>query len=65
MNIIERISAYIQKTKMGNLDRYEMDMDELLFLKRECNRGDSIDALILAFDYGRAKGYRAARRASK
>lgn len=65
MNIIRRIEAYIQRTAMKNLDRYEMDMEELLFLKHECMRGEPIDALILAFDYGRAKGYRAARRAMK
>lgn len=65
MNTVQRIKAYIRRTQAGNLDRYEMDMDELLYLKHECMRGDPVDAIILAFDYGRAKGYRAARRSMK
>lgn len=65
MNIQQGIEAYIQKTRMGNLDRYDMRMDEIIFLKRLIEVDKPYVALSLAFEYGRAKGYRAARRATR
>ena len=40
---------------------YQMNFAELAAL-REFLKSDGINAICLAFDYGRAKGYRAARR---
>lgn len=67
---IERLTAmrrYIEKTGGGLVDatsRYQMNFGELMALK-ELVGGSVLDALILAFEYGKAKGYRAARNEAK
>jgi len=60
MDTIPRIWKYIAKEKIANSIRYQMDLDELLDLK-ELGYTRPHDALCLAFDYGRAKGHRAAK----
>lgn len=66
----ERLASmcrYIDKTG-GNdeegADRYQMSFGELTAL-REFFESAGVNAICLAFDYGRAKGYRAAQSAAR
>ncbi len=64
MSEIEKIKQYIDRTKMDKGTRYEMSFNEALTLAREANlSGDdsAFTAITLAFSYGKAKGYRAAK----
>lgn len=55
----ERIERYIQRTKFkSNAKNYGMRTSEWLAL---CRMIDTAKALGLAFQYGKAKGYRAAK----
>lgn len=58
MSEIEKMKRYIERTNAKVSDRYEMDLLEARELKREA---DLTNAIYLAFLYGRAKGYRAAK----
>lgn len=58
MSEIEKMKRYIARTNINISDRYELDLLEVKGLKKEA---DLTDALYLAFLYGRAKGYRAAK----
>ena len=58
----EKMERYIDNTKIENADRYDIDYKEVTALNR---MNDSLDAVILAFLYGRAKGYRAGRKEVK
>ena len=63
MSEIEKMKRYIERTRMKRADNYVMVYPEAreLFRKAE-NEADSLfDVISLAFDYGRAKGYRAAK----
>lgn len=54
MTDVEKIRRYIERTGVKFPAAYDMNMGEL-----DALRGMSIfEALYLAFDYGRAKGYR-------
>ena len=59
---IEKINKYINNTRMPAelSDRYRMDPKELLAIVEKC-KGNAHAAALLAFTYGKAKGYRAAR----
>lgn len=62
MSAIEKIKRYIERThiKPSTKIRYQMHMDEMLALKAVAHeRG--IDSIVLAFEFGEAKGYRAAK----
>ena len=63
MSEIEKMKRYIERTKLDKSDRFHMDMVEALALAHQA-RG-SVDLLIevitLAFNYGKAKGHRAAK----
>ena len=57
---------YIDKTGSNDeegADRYQMNFGELTAL-REFFENAGVNAICLAFDYGRAKGYRAAQNAA-
>ena len=58
MTEIEKMKRYIARTNVNASDRYDMDLLEAHALNRE---PDITDAVYLAFLYGRAKGYRAAK----
>lgn len=60
MSEIEKMKRYIERTNTGELSRYELGLLEVQALRRESVQAD---ALYLAFLYGRAKGYRAAKAA--
>lgn len=56
------MDAYIQKTKMGDTTRYELSLGELQVMRNILLSGKTVEAFELAFNYGRAKGYRMAKR---
>lgn len=59
MSEIEKIKRYIDKTKFNN-DRYSLLFDETIKMAHFAD-DSPIEAVLLAFNYGRAKGYRAAK----
>ena len=66
MSELERIRKYIDKTKCRD-DRYDVTISEINLLARFSVDGHPVEAVILAFDilafdYGRAKGYRKGRK---
>ena len=65
MTKIEQMERYIQLTPMESFDRYEMMMDELFELYELASSHLTYEAFSLAFRFGRAKGYRAAKREEK
>lgn len=62
MSEIEKIRQYIERTNImpGIQNRYPMRWAEMMTLKAS-SPGNVADILLLAFDYGMAKGYRAAK----
>ena len=67
MSEIEKMQRYIAKIKKpfnGNR-RYDMNIQEAFALAEKAKNNDSdfptFDTVCLAFEYGRAKGYRAAK----
>lgn len=63
MTEIERIRKYVKDTKIPDdlSDWYCIDVSELTALYKD-SRKDVYASIMLAFEYGKAKGYRAARR---
>ena len=65
MSEIEKMKRYIERTKMDvkNPLQYAMNMREAFELAQMAGTGDalSIEAISIAFNYGQAKGYRAAK----
>ena len=65
MTEIEKMKRYIERTKMDvkNPIQYAMNLSEAFELaKQAINCGDlPVEMISLAFDYGKAKGYRAAK----
>ena len=60
MSDIEKMRRYIERTKMSKNNSYQMNMTEALDLAHATEE-TPIDIVCLAFDYGKAKGYRAAK----
>ena len=60
MDTIQTIVAYIRREKIRNIRYYQMNLHELMELK-ELGYTCPQEALCIAYDYGRAKGYRAAK----
>lgn len=68
MTEIEKIQQYIKRTNMKLSDpyRYAMNMSEARELAHQARDNDlPIEVISLAFDYGRAKGYRAAKKEAR
>lgn len=63
MSEIERIQQYIQRTKLPleAEDRYQLTCGEILALHQEWLE-DPFHTLFTVYNYGRAKGFRAAQR---
>jgi hypothetical protein len=62
-DIITRIlemKQYVDRTQIGNATGFQMTTKELLALAKFTNE-DLCGAVLLAFNYGRAKGYRLAK----
>lgn len=62
MHTIKQINRYINNTDMPTeiSDRYQMDPEDLIAIVRSC-RGNAYAAALLAFTFGKAKGYRAGK----
>lgn len=60
MNLLEQMEAYIRSTAIPRVTATRYDMDDLQLLAMRGCPG-FVDAICLAFRYGRAKGYRAAK----
>ena len=65
MSEIEKMKRYIERTKMNDrLDSlYRMNLAESceLTMQADASSDLSFNAICLAFNYGKAKGYRAAK----
>lgn len=63
MSEIEKMKRYIERTKLSKNNRFGLNMPEAFELAYQAyTMGDlPIEIISLAFDYGRAKGYRAAK----
>ena len=62
MSEIEKMKRYIERTKMNKSDRFCLCWPETTELVRTIHTSDdAIEVIALAFDYGKAKGYRAAK----
>ena len=57
MSEIDKIKRYIERTPKTNI-RYDAQTKELLALM---NNLSDFEAIMIAFKYGQAKGYRAAK----
>ena len=57
----EEMKYYIDKTKMRNAERYDIYMSECIAIY-DLMQFDVYRAICLAFHYGRAKGYRMAKK---
>lgn len=60
MSEMEKIQRYIDKTEFDT-SRWQMRLDELFAFRDEAEAGNLLTTICAAFDYGRAKGYRAAK----
>lgn len=60
MSTEEKMNKYIQRTGIKGAERYELMLDEVQELCQMLRAGRAFDAIVLAFNYGRAKGYRLA-----
>lgn len=56
---IEKMRAYIQRTKISNKEKYDMRVNEAKAVYT-LYQTDAFEAIALAFQFGMAKGYRAA-----
>ncbi len=62
MSEIEKMKRYIERTKMGRADNYGLVFREVVELLHTATDTNSMFEIIaLAFNYGKAKGYRAAK----
>lgn len=65
MSEIEKMQRYIKRTKLKESDTgpYKMNMVEAFELVHQARKSDTlfIEMIALAFEYGKAKGYRAAK----
>lgn len=63
MSEIEKIQRYVERMKLDVSKRYDMNMIEGLELSNAAYTAKALplEVITLAFNYGRAKGYRAAK----
>lgn len=63
MSEIEKIQRYIDRAKLNIPAKYGMSMVEGMELSKQAFDADNLplEIIILAFNYGRTKGYRAAQ----
>lgn len=60
MHTEEKMNKYIQRTGIKSAERYRLMTDEIQEIYKMFKTGRAVDAIVLAFNYGRAKGYRMA-----
>lgn len=63
MTEIEKMKKYIDRTKLNEDDRFYLDVHEAFELAYQARNSNDfpLDIINLAFKYGKAKGYRAAK----
>ena len=63
MSEIEKMKRYIERTKLDKNDRFYLDMEEAFELAIQAHESNDLplETISLAFNYGKAKGYRAAK----
>ncbi len=63
MREIEKMKRYIERTKTKKADRFYLDMAKAFELAIQTLNSDDVplEVISLAFNYGKAKGYRAAK----
>lgn len=62
MSEIEKMKRYIERTRMGKAYTYCLVYGEVVELLHTATDANSLfEVIALAFDYGKAKGYRAAK----
>ena len=63
MTEIEKMQKYIERTKLDDGGHYKIGMHEAFELARQAYKLNDlpIEIISLAFNYGKAKGYRAAK----
>ena len=64
MGEMENIRRYIRRTRQANGKLYQMNLAEMFAMARAAKDAPG-EMICLAFDYGRAKGYRGARAENK
>ena len=70
MSGLEKMSSYIKKTNIPYRTklRYSLYLSEMSAFLEQGTKGNMdnlLDAFCLSFDYGKAKGYRAGKKAAK
>ena len=70
MNKIEKIQRYIELTGLDKLPKetelaYDLKVSGIKALLALAENGEGLDAICIAFEYGRAKGYRMAKAVGK
>lgn len=70
MTEIKKMERYIERTRLGKLPNktnlaYALDMSGASELFDMTAAGNGLDAIFMAFQYGRAKGYRMAKAVGK
>ena len=63
MSEIEKMKRYIERTNLKEGDRFYLDMREAFELAIQARESNDfpLEVINLAFKYGKAKGYRAAK----
>ena len=62
MSELERIRRYVAQTAIENAGRYGIGLSEAMAIRQLADDRKLLEAIGLAFAFGRAKGYRAAKR---
>lgn len=67
MTEIEKMRRYIGRTNLAKNDRFYLDMAEAFELAIQARQSDDLplEIIALTFNYGKAKGYRAAKAESR
>lgn len=62
MSELEKIQRYIDNTNLPGLSRYQMGFHDMMGLSEI---EETFDRMVMAFEYGLAKGWRAAKASAK
>ena len=70
MNNIEKIQQYIDQSRLDKVPKetrldYDLNVYEIKELFALSENGEGLDAICIAFEYGRAKGYQMAKSVCK
>lgn len=70
MTEIEKMERYIDRSRLDKVPKetelaYDLNVSEIKALLALAENGEGLDAICIAFEYGRAKGYRMAKAEGK